>query len=162
MTKTPENRPQRRARKPKPGKTDEKGVPLTPRQRSFPILPSDLHPAFQAGPKVPKHGYLPEEFQPITTSIPELNAIEWTERLHHAVIDAIQRADKVQIEKLNPHGGPNLRYRVELAAAFLAHVMSHAYDAAEATGAMKPDDFVALGINLVVRRAQEIYGQAGG
>ena len=27
-------------------------------------------------------------------------------------------------------GGPNLRYRIEIAAALLAHVIEHAYDAA--------------------------------
>jgi hypothetical protein len=31
-------------------------------------------------------------------------------------------------------GGPNLRYRIEIAAAFLAHVIEHAYDAAVANG----------------------------
>lgn len=142
-------------------KTDE-GVPLTSRQRRFVVLPSDILPAFSAGTHLPKKGFLQDQYEPITTSIPELNAIEWTEYMHHAVIEAIRRSDEVQIERMDPRGGPNLRYRIELAAAFLAHVMEHAYAAAEALGGMEPGHFVDLGVNLVVRRAEEIYGQSGG
>ena len=69
-------------------------------------------------------------------------------------------ADQVQIEKMNPKGGPNLRYRIEIAAAFLSHVMDHAYDAATANGA-DAQEFVGLATNLVIRPAEEIYGQNG-
>jgi hypothetical protein len=41
-------------------------------------------------------------------------------------------ADKVQIQKMSLRGGLNLRYRIEIAAAFLAHLMDHAYAAAVA------------------------------
>ena len=67
----------------------------------------------------------------------------------------------MQARKLNPTGGPNLRYRIELAAAFLADVMDHAYDAAIATATSDPNDLRHLAINLVIRRAEEIYGQSG-
>ena len=62
---------------------------------------------------------------------------------------SIAAADRVQIQ-MNPTGGTNLRCRIELAAAFLSHVLIHAYEAA-----------VANELNLAVRRAQEIYGQDG-
>jgi hypothetical protein len=61
----------------------------------------------------------------------------------------------VQLERLNPIGGANLRYRVEVAAAFLAHVMDHAYDAAVANGG-DPREFTNLALNIAIRRAQEI------
>jgi hypothetical protein len=76
------------------------------------------------------------------------------------VIAAIRAADEVQTEKLNPTGGANLRYRVEIAGAFLSHVMEHANDAAIA-GGLDPKELVNLGVQLVVRRAEEIYGQSG-
>lgn len=62
---------------------------------------------------------------------------------------------------MNPTGGANLRYRIEIAAAFLSHVMIHAYDAAIATGNPDPKEFMWLALNLAIRRAQEIYGQDG-
>jgi len=67
---------------------------------------------------------------------------------------------RVQLERLNPYGGPNLRYRIELAAAFLAHVIDHAYDAAVRNGG-DPKEFSNLALNIAIRRAQEIYGQDG-
>jgi hypothetical protein len=57
-------------------------------------------------------------------------------------------------------GGPNLRYRIEIATAFLAHVIEHAYDAAVANGG-DPREFSDLALNIAIRRAQEIYGQDG-
>ena len=84
-----------------------------------------------------------------TTIIPELRAIEFTDFAFQTVIEAIAAADRVQIQ-MNPTGGTNLRCRIELAAAFLSHVLIHAYEAA-----------VANELNLAVRRAQEIYGQDG-
>lgn len=97
-----------------------------------------------------------------TTAIPELNAIEITPFMYQCVVEAIDAADEVQIKKLSPTGGPNLRYRIELAAAFLAHVMAHAYAAVGATGGkMNPKEFVNLAVNIVFRRAEEIYGSGG-
>jgi hypothetical protein len=76
------------------------------------------------------------------------------------VVQAITAADKVQMRRLNPKGGPNLRYRIELAAAFLAMVLQSAYKAGVETGT-DPNDLVNLSLNLVIRRGQEIYGQDG-
>jgi hypothetical protein len=45
------------------------------------------------------------------------------------VVEAISAADRVQVKKLNPTGGANLRYRIEIAAAFLAHILHHGFDA---------------------------------
>jgi hypothetical protein len=117
-------------------------------------------PAFQLPPEVPKKGKGRADSQMPTTTIPELRTIEFTEYAYHCVIAAISAADKVQVEKLNPTGGANLRYRIEIAAAFLSHVIEHAYDAAKAGGG-DPAALVDLGVNLVVRRAEEICGQSG-
>jgi hypothetical protein len=141
-------------------RTDEFGIPLTSSAPRFTILPSDYRPAFDLPSETPKKGKSRADPQMPTTIIPELRAIEFTEYAYHCVIAAISAADKVQIEKLNPTGGANLRYRIEIAAAFLSHVMEHAYDAAKAGGG-DPDALVNLSVNLVVRRAEEIYGQSG-
>ena len=95
-----------------------------------------------------------------TTVIPELNAIEFTPFAYQTVLEAIHAADQVQIKNMNPTGGPNLRYRIEIAAAFLSHVLGHAYDAGVAKGG-DPKELVNLAMNLVIRRAEEIYGQSG-
>lgn len=95
-----------------------------------------------------------------TTVIPELRAIEFTPFAYQTVLQAIHAADQVQIKKMNPTGGPNLRYRIEIAAAFLSHVLEHAYDAGVATSS-DPKELVNLAMNLVIRRAEEIYGQSG-
>ena len=95
-----------------------------------------------------------------TTVIPELNAIEFTPFAYETVLQAIHAADQVQVKNMNPTGGPNLRYRIEIAAAFLSHVLGHAYDAGVAKGG-DPKELVNLAMNLVIRRAEEIYGQSG-
>ena len=104
------------------------GRALTSAGPYFTILPSDLMPVFNLPPDAPKRGKIPVDVDPAmpTTIIPELRSIEFTEFAYLCVIAAIQAADKVQIEKLNPKGGANLRYRIEIAAAFLCHVMEHA------------------------------------
>jgi hypothetical protein len=101
-----------------------------------------------AGPREADHGH------------PRTNAIELTPFAYQTVVEAIEAADKVQIKKMNPTGGSNLRYRIEIAAAFLAHVMDHAYDAGLATST-DPKELVNLALNLAIRRAEEIYGQDG-
>jgi hypothetical protein len=111
-------------------------------------------------PSAPREATRKAEPNQPTTVIPELNAIEFTPFAYQTVIEAIEAADKVQIAKMNPTGGPNLRYRIEIAAAFLAHVMDHAYDAGLATST-DPKELVNLALNLAIRRAEEIYGQDG-
>ena len=153
-------KPRKANTKPRSQRTDEFGIPLTSNSRYFTILPSDLMPAFELPPGLPKKGKGRAEPLAPTTSIPELRVIEFSEYAYHCVIAATRAADQVQIDNLNPDGGPNLRYRIELAAAFLAHVMEHAYKAAEA-GKADPKQLCNLAVNLTVRRAEEIYGQSG-
>jgi hypothetical protein len=79
---------------------------------------------------------------------------------YQTVAEAITAASQVQHQKLNPKGGANLRYRIELAAVFLADVLGSAYEAGLATD-YDPVKLVDLSLELVIRRAQEIYGQDG-
>ena len=136
--------------------TDEKGIRLTSDRP--PIIPSSLADAMRPPAGAPTKATRKMDPEIPTTVIPELNSIELTPFAYECVVAAIMAADKVQIEKMNPKGGPNLRYRIELAAAFLAHVMHHASDAAT-TNNDDVADVVNLALNLAVRRAQEIYGQ---
>jgi hypothetical protein len=158
----PEKRKPKRAKrlKPRDARTDERGIPLTSDQPPFIILPSDLAVAMRQPPDAPTQATCKAEPERPTTAIPELNLIELTPFAYQCVIEAIDAADQVQIEKMNPSGGTNLRYRIEIAAAFLAHVMEHAYDAAVANGG-DPKEFTNLALNIAIRRAQEIYGQDG-
>jgi hypothetical protein len=141
---------------------DERGIPLTSDRRPFTILPSDFAQAMLPPAGAPTKATRKIDPPEPTTAIPELNAIEFTPFAYQTVVEAITAASKVQMKKLNPTGGPNLRYRIELAAAFLAHVMQHAYDSVGATGGkMDPKEFAYLAVNIVFRRAEEIYGSGG-
>jgi hypothetical protein len=123
---------------------------------------SDFEVAMRQPPGTPTKATRKMDPAMPTTAIPELNAIELTPFAYQTVLEAIQAADKLQIKRLNPTGGANLRYRIEIAAAVLASVMDHAYDAAVATKIeTKPAEFVNLALNIAIRRAQEIYGQDG-
>jgi hypothetical protein len=53
-----------------------------------------------------------------------------------------------------------LRFRIEIAAAFVSEVLRHTYTAAVDTDT-DPKELVNLSLNLVIRRGQEIYGQDG-
>ena len=161
MPKKP-NEPQKakRWRKPRAARKDERGIALTSDQRPLAFLPSDFAHAMRQPPEAPTEAMLKAEPEKPVTVIPELNAIELTPFAYQTVIEAIEAADKVQIERMNPTGGPNLRYRIELAAAFLAHVIDHAYAAAVANGG-GPREFSNVALNIAIRRAQEIYGQDG-
>jgi hypothetical protein len=152
----------RRAKRQRPrsARKDERGIPLTSNQRPLAFLPSDFAQAMAQPPGTPTEASFETEPGKPTTAIPELSVIELTPFAYQCVIEAIDAADKVQIERMNPMGGPNLRYRIEIAAAFLAHVIEHAYDAAVANGC-DPREFSDLALNIAIRRAQEIYGQDG-
>jgi hypothetical protein len=65
-------------------------------------------------------------------------------------------------QRVNPYRdrGPTLRWRIEIAAAFLASAIDHAISAAEANDA-NCEYMMDLAIDLTVRRAQEIFGQGG-
>ncbi len=62
---------------------------------------------------------------------------------------------------LRDKGGASLRCRIELAAAVLVGAIDHARDAAIETGQMEPDVVMGLVVDLVERRAMEIWGQGG-
>jgi hypothetical protein len=64
-----------------------------------------------------------------TTAIVELQALPLTPFAFQTVVEAITAAGQVQRKRLNPKGGANLRYRIELASAFLADVLGSAYEA---------------------------------
>jgi hypothetical protein len=155
-------KPAKRSRPPKPRvfRTDERGIQLTSDYRPFTILPSDFAEAKRQPSGTPKKATRQMSPPRPTTVIPELNVIEFTHFAYQTVVEAIEAAGKVQLRKLNPKGGANLRYRIELAAAFLTHVMQHAYEAGLATKS-DPKELLNLATNLVIRRAQEIYGQDG-
>jgi hypothetical protein len=121
---------------------------------------SDYAAAFAAPSEAPKkqtRKLFPAE---PTTAIRELRQLPLTPYAFQVVVEAITAACVVQDERLNPTGGANLRYRIELAAAFLADVLGAAYEAGLAVD-YDPVDLVDLSLELVIRRAQEIYGQDG-
>jgi len=151
------------SRKPDIRRKDARGVRLTSDQPRFTLLPSDLGIAMQQPPGTQIKATRTVDPQMPTTAIPELNEIEFGAYAYQTVIEAIEAADRVQVKKINPTGGPNLRYRIELAAAFLAQVMEHAYGAGQANkaDARETSDFVNLMLNVAIRRAEEIYGQGG-
>ena len=95
-----------------------------------------------------------------TTAIEEIRMLPLTSFAYQTVVEAITAASQVQGERLNPKGGANLRYRIELAAVFLADVLGSSYEAGLAVG-YDPVDLVDISQELVIRRAQEIYGQDG-
>lgn len=145
---------------PRETRKDARGIPLTSDNRPFTILPSDFSTAMQQPPGTPVKTRVKLDPAMPTTAIPELNIIKLTPFAYYTVIQAIRAADKIQQRRLNPKGGPNLRYRVEIAAAFLAEVLRHAYTAGVDTKS-NPEELANLCLNLVIRRGQEIYGQDG-
>ena len=72
---------------------------------------------------------------------------------------AVRSGVKIR-RRLTPKGA-SLRCRIELAAAILLQAIDHAHDAATETGMMEPDDLMKLVIDLVERRALEIWDQGG-
>jgi hypothetical protein len=161
MPKRKKTKP-KRAPKPRPRdlQKDDRGIPLTSDQRPVAFLPSDFMEAMRQPPGTPMKATAKMVPRKPTTVIPELRLLELSPFAYQTVGDAIDAADRVHIEKLNPTGGANLHYRIELAAAFLAFVMDHAYEAGVATGTDSVN-LVHLATNLVIRRAQEIYASGG-
>lgn len=129
-------------------------------ERRFDVLPSDLRTAFELPANLPKKGKGGIVPPKPTTIIPELREIELTEYAYECVVEAVAAADKVQARKVNPTREANLRYRVELAAVFLAQVIHYASEVPD-KGDSETNTYVNLAVNLVVRRAEEIYGQSG-
>jgi hypothetical protein len=61
-----------------------------------------------------------------TTEIPELLAMPLSEAEYRACASIVYYASRLQEQELNPSGGPKLRWRIEVAAAFLVAAMDHA------------------------------------
>jgi len=110
MPKKP-NEPQKakRWRKPRAARKDERGIALTSDQRPLAFLPSDFAHAMRQPPEAPTEAMLKAEPEKPVTVIPELNAIESTPFAYQTVIEAIEAADKVQIERMNPTRRPFCR-----------------------------------------------------
>ena len=64
------------------------------------------------------------------------------------------------VSRLAPRGA-SLRCRIELAAVFLLGAIDHGQEAAIDTGAMEPQAVMQMVVDLVGRRAMEIWGQGG-
>jgi hypothetical protein len=146
-------------RKPRAAKKDDRGVRLTSDQRHIAFLPSDFAQAMRQPPEAPTRATRKLDPQQPTTEIPDLRVMPLTPFAYQCVVEAINAADRIQVRKLNPTGGANLRYRIEIAAAFLAHILHHGFDAGAATGWRDPKEFSNLAFNLAIRRAQQIYAQ---
>lgn len=141
---------------PRNRRVDEFGVRLTSDSRPFPILTSDFASAMREPANLP----VIEQPSEIQTRIPELRVMPLSNYGYAVVLETITAMDDVQELRMNPTGGPNLRFRIELAAVALFSAMEHACSAVEAQGG-DTDKTVNLTLNLVVRRAQEIWGQGG-
>jgi hypothetical protein len=102
------------------------------------------------------------------TAIPELKG-HLSAKQYQAVVEIVHFASRLQESDLNPHGGVTLRWRVEVAAAFLAAVIDHAKDAACATAkedgisdfelAFREEGVRETMLDLAVQRAREIVRQ---
>lgn len=95
-----------------------------------------------------------------TTSIPELMAMDLTNEEFQTVVACENAVTSLLVGMLKPKGA-SLRCRIELAAAILLQAIDHAHDAATETGMMEPDALMKMVIDLVERRALEIWGQGG-
>ena len=96
-----------------------------------------------------------------TTAIPELAAMPLGDDEFQAVAAAANTVQELLIDRLRHKGGASLRCRIEVAAAILLGAVDHGRDAAIETGQMQPDAAMALVVDLVARRAMEIWGQGG-
>lgn len=93
----------------------------------------------------------------LNSTIAELAGLGFTEAERDCFL-AILHAEKHNF----PPGGVALRFRIELAAAFLSTLISHAYDAAEGAGISDPDNFAEVAIDLAVERGREVWAQGSG
>ncbi len=96
-----------------------------------------------------------------TTVIPELVAMPLRDDEFNTVVAAMEVVDDLMVDMLRDKGGASLRCRTELAAAVLVGAIDHGRDAAIDTGEMEPDAVMGLVVDLVERRAMEIWGQGG-
>ena len=96
-----------------------------------------------------------------TTAIPELVAMPLAPVEYQTVAVAANTVNDLLVSRLRDKGGASLRCRIELAAAILLGAIDHGRDAALDTGQMEPNAAMALVVDLVGRRAMEIWGQGG-
>lgn len=89
------------------------------------------------------------------TAIRELRAL----RLSPAEAKCLETTMAAEAE--NFPGGVAVRYRIELAAAFLASAINLAYDAAATHENREPDVLAQTYIDLVIARAREIWAEDG-
>jgi hypothetical protein len=96
-----------------------------------------------------------------TTAIPELVAMELRDDEFKTVVAAVNAVDTLLVDMLRDKGGASLRCRIELAAAVLLDAIDHGREAAIELGQIEPDAAMRLVVDLVQRRAMEIWGQGG-
>ena len=82
-------------------------------------------------------------------------------RWNCAIVAAVNAVDSLLITMLRDKGGASLRCRIELAAAILLGAIDHGREAAIELGQIEPDAAMGLVVDLVERRAMEIWGQGG-
>ena len=92
-----------------------------------------------------------------TTAIPELVAMPLRDEEFEAVVAATNAVDSLMVDMMKPRGA-SLRCRIELAAAVLVGAIDHGHAAAVETGEMEPDAVMQMVVDLVQRRAYEIWG----
>jgi hypothetical protein len=74
--------------------------------------------------------------QPIT-AIPEFFVMQLSQQAYHTAAKIVAAASKIQPERLNPSGRPYLRWRIEIAAAFLEFLIDHAQKTPEVKADLK-------------------------
>ena len=95
-----------------------------------------------------------------TTAIAELASMELRDEEYQTIAVAEKVVNNLLVSMLAPRGA-SLRCRIELAAAILVGAIDHGQEAAIDTGAMEPDAVMQMVVDLVGRRAMEIWGQGG-
>lgn len=94
------------------------------------------------------------------TSIAALRSMPLSKAAFEAVVEILELADRVMLDRLGPAGGADLRYRIELGAAFVFLALQHARNAAVANGGL-PDHIEAATESILLQRADELLKLAG-
>ena len=95
-----------------------------------------------------------------TTFIPELASMPLRADEYQTIADAEQAVRALLVSRLQQRGA-SLWCRIELAAAILVGAIDHGRDATLSGGAMEPDAVLQMVVDLVGRRAMEVWGQGG-
>ncbi len=104
-----------------------------------------------------------------TTAIPELSAMALTENQYHVVAKVVAVSSRLETADLIPAHELTIRWRIEVAGAFLAALIHHARTAAKDTAAedglgdfettLRKDSLIDAALDLAVKRAREIDRQ---